>query len=91
LRIDFLRRWAKSRGNRVFHLGGGVGGSEDSLFRFKAGFSQQRHPFHTWRMVADETVYRRLVKRWESRHGAEADGLDGFFPAYRKPDGIAAR
>lgn len=84
-RIDFLRSWAKARGNRVLHLGGGVGGSEDALFRFKAGFSHRRSPFLTWRVVADEQAYRRLVTDWEARHGASADGADGFFPAYRKP------
>ncbi|MBA3403868.1 MAG: GNAT family N-acetyltransferase, partial [Gemmatimonadaceae bacterium] len=32
---NFVRYWAKARGNRWFHLGGGVGASNDSLFQFK--------------------------------------------------------
>ena len=45
--VDFVRRWAKGRGNRVFHLDSGVGGKGNSLFAFKAGFSRTRHPFYT--------------------------------------------
>jgi hypothetical protein len=85
LMLDFARGWAKVRGNRWFHLGGGVGGRPDSLFRFKCGFSKLRAPFSTWRVVASRTVYEGAVKIWESRHGLTADADDGFFPAYRKP------
>jgi CelD/BcsL family acetyltransferase involved in cellulose biosynthesis len=84
--FHFVRGWAKERGNRVFHLGGGLGGRNDSLFAFKAGFSHARHPFATWRVVVDELAYGGQVGRWEAVHGAPADdGPDGFFPAYRKP------
>lgn len=85
LRIDFLRQWAKARGNRVLHLGGGLGGNDDRLFAFKAGFSDRRHPFQTWRLVADQPAYQRLVASWQTIHGGPADDLSGFFPAYRKP------
>lgn len=83
LMLHFVRAWAKQRGNRWLHLGGGVGGVEDSLFRFKSGFSDGRRPFHTWRLVPLTDVYRALVT---SRHG-EAGRLDGrgFFPDYRRP------
>ncbi|HMB05930.1 MAG TPA: GNAT family N-acetyltransferase [Isosphaeraceae bacterium] len=83
--LDFVRRWAKGRGDRIFHLGGGVGGKEDSLFAFKAGFSRARHPFYTWRAVTDEPAYRALIGRWELCSGMRADGIDGFFTAYRRP------
>ena len=39
LLLDGVRRWAKERGNVVFHLGGGLGAAADSLFEFKAGLS----------------------------------------------------
>lgn len=77
--------WAQERGNRYLHLGGGVGGEEDSLFAFKAGFSTLRFPFRTWRMVTDPAAYGRLVAAWEGEAGRAADPADGFFPAYRKP------
>ncbi|MFO7676545.1 MAG: GNAT family N-acetyltransferase [bacterium] len=78
------RLWAKERGNRFYHLGGGVGAQADSVFYFKEGFANLRHPYHTWRMIPDPEQYRALVADWERRSGTAADGLDGWFPAYRK-------
>jgi hypothetical protein len=86
LLLHFARTWAKARGNRWMHLGGGLGGGKDSLFAFKAGFSKMSVPFHTWRVIADPAAYQRLVTAWEQRHGVVADRPDGFFPAYRKPE-----
>jgi len=82
--FNFMRYWAKDRGDRIFHLGGGVGGRGDTLFEFKAGFSHARHPFYTWRIIVDEPAYSALVGRWESLARIQADGPEGFFPAYRK-------
>lgn len=88
-RVHFLRDWAKTRGNRVLHLGGGVGSTNDSLFYFKAGFSNDRSPFYTWRVVTDDVAYHQLVMRWQCEHGTAAEEPDGFFPAYRtKPERV---
>ena len=76
--------WAHRRGNRVLHLGGGVGGSADSLFHFKAGFSAARYPFRTWRITADPQSYQEFAHLWEERAGIPADPPTEFFPAYRK-------
>ncbi len=78
-------RWARARGNRRLHLGGGRGGSEDTLFRFKSGFSPERHLFQTVRFVIDRPAYDELVTGWEARSGEPAGDLTGFFPAYRAP------
>ena len=83
--LDAVRTWAKERGNHTLHLGGGYGGSEDSLFQFKAGFSHVRSPFFTWRLIADPLTYRELCQQWEARTGKAACSPDGFFPAYRAP------
>ncbi len=76
--FDEVRLWAGDRGHTDFHLGGGVGGGEDSLFHFKAGFSRDRPAFFTWRLVCDLDAYDALV---------EAAGITrdagGHFPAYR--------
>jgi hypothetical protein len=61
LLYDEVRRFCKARGDTVFHLGGGKGGGNDSLFFYKSGFSPSRHEFHTWRVVADPAAYDRLV------------------------------
>ena len=42
LMLDHVRQWARARGNRWLHLGGGVGSAQDNLFKFKAGFSKLR-------------------------------------------------
>jgi ribosomal protein S18 acetylase RimI-like enzyme len=82
LMMHFVGGWAKNRGNRVLHLGGGVGGADDSLLRFKVGFSPLRHIFATLRMVTDEREYRRLV----AAHDPYLDQGErtGFFPSYRQ-------
>ena len=83
LMLHTARGWAKERGDTRLHLGGGVGGSEDSLFLFKAGFSQERHPFYTLRMIANEERYADLVRA--RRPDTDVDDLSGYFPAYRTP------
>jgi hypothetical protein len=83
LLIHFVRSWARERGNRWLHLGGGVGGANDSLFQYKQGFSRRQLPFHTLRVVVDEGEYRRLVRAHNP--AADPDSLEGYFPAYRQP------
>ena len=75
--------WFKRRGNRWMHLGGGVGGGQDSLFHFKLGFSPQTFPFRTWRLVLDAAAYDELLTRAGRAPGS---GLvaGSFFPAYRE-------
>jgi hypothetical protein len=82
LMLHSVRSWAKDRGDRVLHLGGGVGGAHDSLFDFKAGFSKGRHPFHTLRLVCDPERYAELVRANDP--DADPTDLTGFFPAYRR-------
>ena len=66
LHLDFL------------HLGGGVGGNDnDSLFKFKSGFSDYRNQFQIWQAVIDQEVYDDLCSQ------ANADQNSSFFPLYR--------
>ena len=76
--------WSQRSGARVFHLGGGVGGREDGVFRFKSGFSDLRHPFYTWRACSERAVYERLVAQRLGKDAVPAVDTD-FFPAYRQP------
>jgi len=85
--FDTVRQWAGEQGARFFHLGGGVGSEEDSLFFFKAGFSDSRHDFGTWRWVVVPEVYRELCEarqQADRQLGAEPVASD-FFPVYRRP------
>jgi len=69
-------RWAQANGYERFHLGGGLGGKEDSLHHFKARFDPEGLvPAAVGKAIHDEDAYRRLS-------GGEAS-YDGFFPAYR--------
>ncbi|WP_216320869.1 GNAT family N-acetyltransferase [Deinococcus aestuarii] len=80
LLFDTVRLWAGERRAGVFHLGGGLGGEEDSLFHFKAGFSKRFHVFRLWKWVVDGPRYRALCER----RGVPSGGA-GFFPGYRRP------
>ncbi|URD51582.1 GNAT family N-acetyltransferase [Chroococcidiopsis sp. CCNUC1] len=85
LETDYVRFWARERGNEFLHLGGGVGGSRDSLYQFKASFSQQRHEFLTLRLIIDSEKYDRLVKVRAELLNTQVESLlsSNFFPAYR--------
>jgi lipopolysaccharide/colanic/teichoic acid biosynthesis glycosyltransferase len=79
--------WARERGAKTLHLGGGLGGNEDSLFRFKRRFGGATHPFHVWRWIVDAERYRRCcdLRSQHDRQVRLADGSAHFFPAYRAP------
>jgi predicted N-acyltransferase len=86
------RQWAKEMGARDFHLGGGVGAQEDSVFRYKSGFSPRRHVFSTWRWIIQPGLYAELTEaraRWNRQHGTQPIS-DRYFPAYRCPSVPAA-
>lgn len=85
LLLDYVRFWAKERGNEFLHLGGGVGGSKDSLYTFKSGFSRQRHNLLTSRLITDEKKYRHLVELHAKSLDTNMEELltANFFPAYR--------
>ncbi|MDZ8079939.1 MAG: GNAT family N-acetyltransferase [Nostoc sp. DcaGUA01] len=85
LMFDYVRFWAKERGNKFLHLGGGVGSAKDSLYNFKAGFSKQRHLFLTLRLITDAEKYDSLVELRAKSLKTEPKNLfeSNFFPAYR--------
>jgi Acetyltransferase (GNAT) domain len=85
LMLDFVRNWAKSRGNSAFHLGGGLGSGQDSLFEFKAGFSPLRSQFAVLKVIVNEPLYLSLIEQRALAIQASPQGLmeSGFFPAYR--------
>lgn len=88
LTIHETQAWARGRGNRFLHLGGGRGSrTDDPLFRFKSMFSDQSHPFFTGRWILNRDAYQALKAKFE-RGGEQRNGApsgSSFFPAYRKP------
>lgn len=85
LEIDAVRYWAKQQGCQYLHLGGGVGGSQDSVYQFKAGFSRIRHKFKTMRLIINPKNYHYLVESRAKSLNLESLELykSNFFPAYR--------
>jgi lipopolysaccharide/colanic/teichoic acid biosynthesis glycosyltransferase len=70
-------RWGQERGYEALHLGGGVGGQEDSLFDYKRRFApDDLVTASVGKAVHDEEAYRRLA-------GVTEIAFDGYFPAYR--------
>jgi len=84
LLLHGIRGWAKEQGLDMFHLGGGVGAKNDSLFLFKSGFSSNRANFRTWRVIVNEQAFASLTAQWEKLNRTGVEPVDGFFPAYRK-------
>ena len=74
---------ARLTGNRLgldyLHLGGSVGDkSDDTLFRFKAGFSDLRFNFRVWQYIASREKYDELLSLFNKEPGSSS-----YFPLYR--------
>lgn len=83
--LDYVRYWAKQRGNELMHIGSGVGGTKDSLYHFKAGFSKQRHDWFALRLIPDQEKYNYLTHLRAKSLNTRVEKLlqSSFFPAYR--------
>jgi len=68
--------WGREHGFSHFHLGGGVGGRQDSLWEFKHRFAPG-NAREVWigKLVHDERAYAEL---------ADSTEVEGWFPAYRR-------
>lgn len=75
------REWGRKNGYKVLHFGGGLGGSSDSLYEYKKGFSSQELEFKTWRLITNSEKYTELVI--VNNKLAEISLVSGFFPLYR--------
>ena len=72
--LDFVREYASNRSYKYFHLGGGLGGNDDSLYQFKKGFSSQTMDFYVMKEILNKGVYKHLSKEKSS---------SDYFPLYR--------
>ncbi len=81
--IDEVSYIGRARGMRYLHLGGGVGGKNDPLFYWKAGFSPCYLMFETWRIINDLVTYNQLC--YDHLELVDnADDKNDYFPLYRK-------
>lgn len=74
--------WGVNNGFKNFHLGGGVGSKEDSLYKYKKSFNRNfDHSYYVGRKIFDEEKYDRLSKICKGEKFLENE--NSFFPSYR--------
>ena len=73
--LDQVIRENLNNGKKLLHLGGGLGGKQDSLYQFKFGFGKVVLPFYTTQWILIPEVYNRL--------SAHVITDTSFFPKYR--------
>jgi hypothetical protein len=79
--------WAKRRGLRAYHLGGGVtAAEEDSLLRFKSSYGGRKSMLYTYGRILDQDVYRHLcaLKLRHEQETSQSIGRPDYFPLYRR-------
>ena len=77
-----IAQWGSENGFESFHMGGGVGSKEDSLYQFKQGFNKNsKTHFSIGKKIFNEEVYNRLVEMRKIEEGFDESAL--FFPLYR--------
>ncbi len=74
--------WGNANGYSAFHLGGGVGSSEDSLYKFKNSFNRYSdNKFIIGKKIFDKGKYESLVSL--RGFSEEISNMGNFFPKYR--------
>ena len=74
--------WGCEHGYNLFHLGGGLGSQEDSLFKFKASFSKNSDTrFSIGKKIFNKSKYDELLDIRKQKCEFEFD--NSFFPKYR--------
>ena len=77
--VDETSMLGRSQGYEFINLGGGLNFKEDSLFKWKAGFTKLFMDYNSWRFIANQSVYDELL----AEKGLRADMNIDFFPLYR--------
>lgn len=78
--LERAHRMAIEDGVDYFVLGGGPGGLDDPLIKFKQGFSGMTYPFHVVKKIIDHAAYEEIC----AQRGVNPVSSE-FFPAYRIP------
>lgn len=74
--------WGSENGFKTFHLGGGLGSQEDSLYKFKKVFNRNSdNNFTVGKKIFDESAYYLLYEMAVSGKKRQLD--EKYFPAYR--------
>lgn len=74
--------WGCENGYKKFHLGGGLGSKEDSLFKFKKAFNKNSDTyFSIGKKIFNQDKYDELVRMIQDE---SKDKNSQYFPQYRK-------
>lgn len=74
--------WGSKNGFKKFHLGGGYGGNESSLFKFKKSMNEKGIlKFCIGKKIYNKEIYDGLVKQ---RNLIEKEKESNYFPLYRR-------
>lgn len=74
--------WGNENGFKTFHLGGGLGSAEDSLYKFKKAFNKNSDTtFAIGKKVFDKEMYNKLVEIRDEEDLINNES--SFFPIYR--------
>jgi lipid II:glycine glycyltransferase (peptidoglycan interpeptide bridge formation enzyme) len=75
--------WGCDNGYKTFHLGGGLGSKEDSLYKFKKAFNNNSNTyFSIGKKIFDQSKYDELI-RIRKIEDAVINIESTFFPLYR--------
>lgn len=75
--------WGCENGFKSFHLGGGIGSREDSLYSFKAAFNKNTDTyFSIGKKIFCNQEYDELIKLRSDEAGFDCNKL--YFPSYRQ-------
>ena len=75
--------WGCEQGFKTFHLGGGLGSSEDNLYQFKASFNRNSdYQFSIGKEIFDQEKYDELVAL-RAKQDPSFIRDSKFFPLYR--------
>lgn len=81
--LDYIIRFGIDKKYQFLHLGGGIGGKKDQLYKFKKGFGGRDLDFCTVRMIGNSDIYKNLcIKKGYS--DGDIKNTQEFFPLYRK-------
>ncbi len=75
--------WSQDQGLSLMHLGGGYSSSNDSLFKFKAGFSPYTGEYYVGKVIHDREKYDEIVEQSVRLKRQEDAADEHYFPAYR--------
>lgn len=74
--------WGYANGYKTFHLGGGLGAAEDSLYKFKKSFNRNsENRFLIGKKIFNRNIYDELIELRKSI--GDFDEESTYFPLYR--------